>query len=295
VPSTATASSRPADDGVHQAARSVATNTWGERGARIGLGARGVAFLVLAYLVARIAEGALGSGGSSSKPASGPGVAQAIAAQSGGRAVLALLGIGLELFALFSLLDAVRHYDDESSAAKRWAKRAMPLWDFLVYAAFGIYCLVTAASSSGGQKDAAQSDRQQTQWSARVLRWPAGPLWLGIVGLVLVITAVVLVVRCVRREFLDHLERERMSRRTRQSATVLGEVGFAGRAAMFGLVAWFVFSAAVENDPRKGKGVDGSARTLADSAPGPYALWALAIALGAFGVYMFVEARYRKV
>jgi hypothetical protein len=34
---------------------------------------------------------------------------------------------------------------------------------------------------------------------------------------------------------------------------------------------------------------------LANSSGGPYLLWLLAIGLGVFGLYLFVEARYRKV
>lgn len=272
--------------------RRVTSSRGAERAARVGIATRALVFLVIAYLVARIATGALGGGGSS-KSASGPGAAQAIADQTGGTFALIVLGIGLELYALFSLLDALRHH--ESSDAERWGNRALAIWSLLLYAAFGIYCFHSALSGSSGGGNAGRSGREQSQWSARVLRWPAGWLWLGLIGTVLVIVAVVLVVRGVQLKFRDNLQRGRMGPRAWQAATVLGVVGQLGRAGAFALVGWFVLHAAFENDPKKGKGVDGSARMLANSTGGPVLLWALAVALAAFGLYLFLESRYRKI
>jgi hypothetical protein len=56
-----------------------------------------------------------------------------------------------------------------------------------------------------------------------------------------------------------------------------------------------VLSAAVENDPRHGQGVDGSLRILADSTAGTVVLWLLTATLLAYGLYMFIETRYRYV
>lgn len=281
-------------DRLHRVARRVAATTWGDRGARAGLAARGLVYLVLAYLVARIAAGALGQG-STSKSASGPGVAQAIAAQDGGRVVLVVLGIGLVCYALFSLLDAVLHHDDESPTAKRWGDRFLSVWGFVVYGGFAGYCLVTAASNSAGKQRASQSNHKQEQWSARVLRWPAGWLWLGGLGVVLLVIAAFLISRCARRSFAERLDRDAMSPGWWRTAMTLGVVGYLGRAGLFAIVGWFVLSAAIEDDPVKGQGVDGSARMLADGLGGAYLLGAIAAALFGYGLYMFVEARYRTV
>ncbi len=273
-------------------ARRVTSSKWAERAARVGIATRALIFLVIAYLVARIATGALGGRGSN-KSASGPGAAQAIADQTGGTFALLVLGVGLELYALFSLLDALRHH--ESSDAERWGKRTLAVWSLLVYAAFGVYCFHSALAGSSGGGTAGHSSRRQSQWSARVLRWPAGWLWLGLLGGALLIVAGVLVVRAVRLKFRKNLQRARMGPGAWRAATVLGVVGQIGRGGAFALVGWFVLQAAIENDPKKGKGVDGSARMLANSAGGPALLWALAVALAAFALYLFLESRYRKV
>src|SRR5690242_14363593 len=85
---TSTQSSvRQTGDAAHRMAAQVANSEGGDRAARVGLGARTVVYVLLGYLVAQIALGALGQPGSS-QPATAQGAAQAIAAQTGGRVVV---------------------------------------------------------------------------------------------------------------------------------------------------------------------------------------------------------------
>jgi hypothetical protein len=283
-----------AQGAVQRATRRAADKPWVDRAARAGLAARGFVYLVLAYLLARIAAGAMGHG-STAKPASGPGVAQAIAAEPGGRVVLFVLAIGLVCYSLFSLLDAILHHDDESPAAKRWGDRALSTWGFVIYGVFSIYAFHTALSGSGGTATASQDQTQKTEWSARVLRWPAGWLWLGIAGFVLIVIALFLVSRAARRSFRPRLDEDSMGPRMWRTAMVLGTIGYLGRAGLFAVVGWFVTSAAIEDDPAHGQGVDGSVRLLASSAGGPVLLGLLAAMLVGYALYMAIEARFRRV
>jgi uncharacterized protein DUF1206 len=259
----------------------------------MGLAARGIVYVVLGYLVARIALGALGAG-QTSNPADGPGVAQAVARQGGGRIVLAVLGVGLVLYAGFSAVDAILHHDDETPAAKRWGDRLLSAWGVVLYLLFAGYCFKTVASGNSGQSSA-KTDQQHTQWSATVLRWPVGWLWLGLFGAILLAIAAFLVSRACRRSFAPRLHRRKMSHRVWLVAMALGAIGYLGRAALFGLVGWFILRAAIENNPSQGQGVDGAVRLFASSAAGPYLLWVLAAMLVAYAAYLFVEARYRRV
>jgi hypothetical protein len=276
------------------AAREVVNNTWGERAVRAGIAARGIVFLFLGYLLARIAMGALGGTGTG-RSASGPGVAKAIAAQTGGRAVLVLLAVGLALYALFGLVELFRSPETERSEVKRWLDRARLVWQCLLYLAFAGYCVLTALSRTSGSGSASRSDRQQQQWSARVLRWPAGWLWLVLLGLILFALAGYQVWRCTALRFRDDLKTGEMSPLASRLTTVTGVVGQLGRGGTFALVGWFVMAAAIEDDPQKGRGVDGSARTLAATDGGAYLLWVLAVGLVVFAVYQFLESRYRKI
>lgn len=278
---------------VRRASREAADDPWVDRAARVGLAVRGVVFLVLAYLVGRIAAGALG-GSSTKAAASGSGVAQAVAAQSGGTVMVFLLGVGLACYAAFSALDTILHTYD-SSTSKRWALRVHGTFRTAVYAAFSVYAFYTAFNPQTKSGSSHHENSEQAHWSSKVLGWPAGRLWLGALGVGLLVGAIILAVVAVRRSFFENLEEHRMSRRATVVATTTGVAGYVGRATLFGSVGWFICAAAIENNPSDGQGVDGSVRTFADNAAGAVFLYALAAALFAFGIYMFAEARYRKV
>jgi hypothetical protein len=275
-------------------ARALAQRPWVEHALRAGLVARAVVYLLVAYLVARIAFGVLGGSGTSAA-ASGPGVAQAIARRPGGHVALFVLAVGLVLYAAFSAVDALTHHDTESPAAKRWGDRALSAWGVAVYGAFSVYCFVTVGSAHPSGHGSARSQQQDRQWSARVLRWPAGRVWLALLGAVLLVIAAFLLTRAIRRSFRPRLERARMGTRTWRSVVALGTTGYAGRALLFGIVGWFVMSAAVEDDPQHGQGVDGSVRLLAAGPAGPPVLGVLTAGLVCYGAYLLLEAHYRRV
>jgi Domain of Unknown Function (DUF1206) len=277
------------------ASRDAANKPWVDKAARIGLAVRGIVFLVLAYLVGKIASGALGSGSSTNKAVSGSGVAQTVADQSGGQVLVFLLGVGLAFYAMFSLLDTVLHKNNDDSDAKRWASLAHGLFRTAVYAAFSVYAFYTAFHPATKTGSSQHVDEKQSEWSARVLNWPAGWFWLGALGVGLLVGAGYLAVTAVRRKFLEPLRRGQMSQRAWQVATVSGVLGHLGRAAVYGIAGWFVLHAAIENDASKSQGVDGSIRKFADDPLGATALYAVAVGLVAFAVWMFCEARYRRV
>src|SRR6266567_2535033 len=53
--------------------------------------------------------------------------------------------------------------------------------------------------------------------------------------------------------------------------------------------------AAVQHNPHEAKGLDAALRTLAQQPYGPVLLGIVALGLVAYGVYSFIEARYRRV
>jgi hypothetical protein len=279
---------------VRRAVREAADEPWIETAARAGVVARGLVYVVLAYLIARIASGALG-GASTGNAASGPGIADAVAQQTGGRVVLFVLAAGLVCYALLSLLDAVVRHNSERSRLKRWGGRAVSAWSFVLYGTFSGYAFATALSGRTRNGTARTEDARQAHWSARVLRWPAGWFWLGLLGAVLLVVAAVLAWQALRGTFRDNLDTRRMSRRTKRVALVVGGLGHLGRAALFAIAGWFIGAAALNDKPSDGQGVDGSVRRLAANAAGATLLYAVAVALLGFACYLAVEARYRRI
>jgi ABC-type Na+ efflux pump permease subunit len=61
------------------------------------------------------------------------------------------------------------------------------------------------------------------------------------------------------------------------------------------LIGLFLVRAALDFDPNKAVGVDGALHQLADRPFGTVALVIVALGLFAYGLFSFVEARWRKV
>jgi hypothetical protein len=81
----------------------------------------------------------------------------------------------------------------------------------------------------------------------------------------------------------------------RSAVKAVGVVGLAGRGLVLALIGGFLVQAAWTFEPDKAKGLDASLKTLADAPFGPVLLAAAAIGLLGFGLWSFVEARYRRV
>ena len=77
--------------------------------------------------------------------------------------------------------------------------------------------------------------------------------------------------------------------------TWLGRAGYIARGIVFGLIGLFLIGAALHRDAGEARGLDGALVALAQQPVGPWLLGAVAIGLVAYGLFMFAEARYRRM
>jgi hypothetical protein len=296
--SDAAASGQDRDLGgtAQDAAQEAANSRWVDRVARAGLIARAVIYLMVGYLAGRLALGSAGAPTvATSRPASGEGALETIAAHPGGRVVLGLLAVGFLGYALLALVQAAFRHQEIQRSSERRAKRLFFAGVAVVYLAFAIYAASLVVRPQSGQASAAGTHRQETELTARVLGWPFGQLLVGTVGAVLVASGVGFGYQAVTTNFQERLKQQQMRPAVWRAATVLGAVGSFSRAVTLALVGVFVVSAAVSFNPRKARGLDASLRAVADQPYGPYLLAAVALGLACYGGYLLLEARYRKV
>jgi Domain of Unknown Function (DUF1206) len=75
----------------------------------------------------------------------------------------------------------------------------------------------------------------------------------------------------------------------------LGRLGYGALGAVFTIIGFFMIVAAVQFNPREAKGLDTALSELLHLPFGPLLLGIVALGLIAYGVYSFVEARYRRL
>jgi Domain of Unknown Function (DUF1206) len=259
--------------------------------ARTGLVAKGVSYGLVGVLAVALALG--GAGGQAT---SRQGALEKLASHSFGKVMLALLALGFAAYAIWRFVQAVAERDDADDGeakgdAKKWGKRAGYVGRGLIYAGLTVSTVKILLGSGGGQSQTGKAHKT----AAMVLSWPAGTWLVGIAGAVIVGVGLWNFYRGVARKFEDRWRTGEMGEQARKWGARAGLVGHVARAVVFSLIGIFLVKAAIEYNPKDAIGLDGALRKLADASYGPYLLGLTAAGLVAYGLYCFVDARYRDV
>ncbi len=260
------------------ATREAADHPAWEGAGRLGLAAKGVPYVLIAWLALEVV---LGTGG---KEADRQGALRTLADDSLGRAVLVALAIGFAGYALWRFAQAFLDRDREGDDAKGLAKRAGDLAKGVLYAAFCFTTVEIPLGTGGGS-----NEQQQT---AGVFALPLGRELVFLVGAGFVVAAGANAYRAVTRNFMKDM---RCGGRARSLCTWVGSGGHAARGLVWAIVGWFLISAAWDYEANKARGLDGALHELADRSYGSWLLGITAAGLALYGAFCFLQARYREV
>jgi Domain of Unknown Function (DUF1206) len=262
-----------------------ARSPWARAFARWGLASRGAMYALVGLLALKVAL--LGRGQTPDRSSA----LKAVADEQFGRVLLSAIAVGLAGYALWQLARAVLGGDLEGG------KEDESIFKRIGYAGRGVFyaalfvstLLIVFGADEGGDKN---KEDKATAW---VLDLPAGPYIVGAVGLAFIGAGLFNVYRGVTRKFREKLKLRKLSEAEDKAYSVIGVTGFVARGVVFGLIGVFLVRAAYQYDPKEAVGIDGALSELAQASYGPILLGLTAAGLFAFGLYSFVEARYREV
>jgi hypothetical protein len=258
-----------------------ATNTEGfDRLARLGLATRAVIYLLIGWLAVLVARGKPG------KEADQQGALQEVAQHTGGTILLWVIVVGLIGYSLWRFSEAAFGVSGEGT---KKGPRIRSLARGCIYA----FLAVNAVNLLVNKTHVSMGTQQQLL-SAKMMMNPWGRWLVGIVGLAVICAAAVLVYEGVSRKFEKRLQSFKMTPTQRKWVVGLGVIGTTARGLVFGLIGIFVIRAAVDFDPQKARGLDGTLRSLAHTGAGPWLLLAAAAGLFVFGVYAMAEAIWER-
>jgi Domain of Unknown Function (DUF1206) len=150
---------------------------------------------------------------------------------------------------------------------------------------------VAASALAGADEPAGREDR----FTARVLDFPAGRWLVAAVGLGILGAGVFNLWRGMTGRFKQRLKLRKMGELEERAFTAIGVVGHLARALVFGLIGVFLVRAAWQYDAKETIGLDGALGKVLRQDYGDTLLGLVAGGLLAYGLYCFVEARYREV
>jgi Domain of Unknown Function (DUF1206) len=256
---------------------------WIERLARVGYAAYGVVYVLVGVLAV---QAAFGGGG---KTASQEGALRQVLFAPLGRILLAVVVIGLLVYAMWRLFQGFLDPENEGTGAKGIVKRSDHVINGLFHAALALSAGRLVLGSGGG------GGGSPDDWTARLLAQPLGRWVTAIAGAVIVGAGLYQFYQSYRADFRDELKLGEMGGWEKTWATRSGRLGYAARGVVFGVIGVFLIQATLQTDPEEARGLGGALETLARQPFGPYILGAVAVGLVAYGVFMFVVARYRRI
>lgn len=233
---------------------------------RVGFAARGLLYIVIAFLV-------IGTG-----RAEDPSGALQYLSQGGGRLLLVVMAAGLIAYGAWRLSDAAfdieRHEPGKKGAIERVGAAASGLIHLLL--AWQAIRLIRGVSSAG--------DAQQ-QGAETALALPGGGTLLLIAGLAIAGVGVYQLAKAVRATFLKHLEPQVAQQ---PWALWTGRAGYAARGLVFLISGWFLVRAGLAENAQAAGGMAQALAWL--SSPLDFIV---AIGLAGFGLFSLIEARFR--
>ena len=252
-----------------------------ETAGRIGYAFKGVLYVLLGVLAV---DTALEGGDTEGQQ----GALAAVAESPFGNVLLTVLGIGLAAYALWRLAMAFLDPEREGSDAEGWAHRIGYAISGFAYGslAFAAYRIVRGGGSSegNGAEEGAQT----------ALSLPGGRWVLALVAIAILGYGVYELVRAKRASFMDKLALSGEAAQHRQSVERLGRAGLAARGVVYSIIGFLLGTAAFQADPNEAVGLDGALSTLRDQPYGAVLLGLVGLGLAAYGLYCFVNARYRR-
>lgn len=269
-----------------QVDRAVDERPWLETLARIGWVAKGVVYALMGGLVLTLAVRHR-----SGDAASPEGALGFVAAQTGGRVLLAALSLGLVLYVAWRVVSVFVVSGHDAHA----------ILDRIGYGFSAAFYSVLAVSAFVDVVHDTEPDDSRTveRLSTWVMERSLGRTLLVITGVVVVIVGAYFLRRALKGDFADGLRGvHRQWHQNRGAARVIyvtGAIGWFGRGLVTSAVGFFVARSAWRFDPNDARGFDRALKHLSDEQPGTFLVGVAGVLLVIYGVYCLVSASRREL
>ncbi|XBQ16568.1 MAG: DUF1206 domain-containing protein [Oceanicaulis sp.] len=254
---------------------------------RTGLFARAVVYALIAGLMLRAVFLPGGGGGGAEGGQEGVRPSEAfqwLETEIYGQILLAAIGLGLFLYAIWRFIEAGMDTSDEGRDAEGALARAGMAASGGGYALVGLAAIAVLFGRNQGEGGGGGATQKTVQW---LLEQPFGPALAIVLGLVLLGIGGAQIWRAWKGEWKDDLDLGGWAGRT--TGVIAAAIGL--RGALFMVVGVFVILAGWQVDPSDAKGLSGAITWLRQQPYGVFLYVLGALALAGYGLYSFVQSR----
>jgi hypothetical protein len=216
---------------------------------------------------------------------------RSISQQPFGHVLLAILMVGLVVYALWSLVRALFDPEHEGHDAGGAVTRLGYAAVAVSYGALALAAGRQALGGSGGQS----SDATAQDWTARLLNLSFGPALVVLLGVVALGVAALFFRRAFTASFQKRLALGSLNHRVWSAVILVGRCGHGALGVVFAIVGVFFIVAALRHNPGEAKGLGGALWEVARQPYGDVLLGVVALGLFAYGLYSLAQARYRRI
>ncbi len=254
---------------------------WVDHAARAGMVAYGVVNLLIAWLALQLAfgdrEGSTTSSGAMSQ----------LAQQPFGKVLVWLVAVGMLLLVGWRGIEAAFGHDDEDGA-KRTGKRVFSAGKALIYLAIAISAIrvATSAGSGGGKGGGTDSTTK------KLMDLPGGQTLVFLIGAGIIGYGIFQIYHAWSGNFRDNLTAEGERGGSGTAYVAFGTAGYTAKGIAIGIVGSLFVYAAVTHSAKKSGGLDVALQKVLQQPFGPFLLGALALGIGAYGLFCFARARH---
>ena len=257
---------------------------WLEPIARAGYASKGFVYFLIGILAVMAA---FNLGGRIAGPQE---ALQSLQPKAFGKAMLAVVGVGLCCYAVWRMAQAIYDPDGKGKKPKGLVMRAGYFGSGIIHGllAWAVFEMITGGSGSAGATD-------EQGLTARLMSQPLGIWLVGLVGLIIAGIGSYHIFRGITGRFKKRLNFSSLSEKTRALFCRTCQFGLIARGFVFCITAWFFIRSALNYNPQEAGGLPEALAFVAAQSYGPWLLAAMGLGLAAYGIYAFVEARFRRI
>ncbi|OLP62279.1 hypothetical protein BJF93_18875 [Xaviernesmea oryzae] len=250
--------------------------------AKLGYSARGIVYVLVGGMAVLAA---IGMGGGNVEARSALDI---ILSQPLGRIWLGLVAVGLLSFVIWRLVQAVTNPDHQPASPKGYLIRAGMLISAATYIGLALYAgghalsMPTGGEGGGGEQGLAT-------W---LMRQPFGRYLAGIAGFCILGAGAAQIVKAVKGGYRKYIA---LPPDHARKLDLVCAYGLAARGAIFLITGGFFLLAAFLVDPAQAGSLTDAMAWVRALPFGGVLYGIAALGLFAFGLYSFIEARYRRI